>query len=70
MSKQQMRVLLWIGFTALWFVIWFAVKYLLNGTFDVFEALIFFVIFGIIDKGGVDWIVDHYMQKFDENTKE
>lgn len=66
MSKQQWRVVLWIGFTALWFAVWFGVKYLLNGTIDVIEALIFFVIFGLIDKGGVDWIVDRYMKDHED----
>lgn len=62
MTTQQKKVALWIGFTVLWFVVWFAVKFLLNGSFDIWEGLIFFVIFGLIDKYGVDYIVNRTMQ--------
>ena len=66
MSKQQWKVVLWIAFTALWFAVWFGIKYLLNGGFDLIEGLFFFVIFGLISKEGVGWIVDRYMKDHED----
>lgn len=62
MTKQEKKIGLWIAFAALWFVIWFGMKYFLHASFDLWEGIIFFVIFGVLDKHGVSWIVDKYME--------
>lgn len=66
MSRNTLRIILWIFFTALWFGIWYGVKLLIHGSTDLFEAMIFFVIFGLLDSKGVDWIVNRVMDESNE----
>ena len=68
MSRKTLRIVLWIAFTALWFVVWFGTNFLIHGTTDIWEAVFFFVILGLLDTKGVSWIVDHYMPEDDNES--
>lgn len=57
------------SFTALWFGVWYGTKLLIHGSMDSFEALFFFVIFGLLDSKGVDWIVNRVMGEPDETSQ-
>lgn len=66
MSRNTLKIILWIAFTALWFGIWYGTKLLIHGSTDTVEALICFVIFGLLDSKGVDWIVNRVMHEPEE----
>lgn len=70
MTKKQLKVVLWIAFTALFFGIFFGVSYLLSHSINWIEAILFFTIFGLLDKKGIGYIVDYYTSKFNKASKD
>lgn len=69
MSKKQLKVVLWIAFTALFFIVFCGVDYLIAGRIDWRMAFFFFIIFGLLDKKGIGYMVDYYYEKFEGKTK-
>lgn len=69
MSSKQLKIVLWIVFTVLFFVIFCGVEYLLAGSIDWPMAIFFFIVFGLLDKKGISFMVDHYGAKFEDKTK-
>ena len=63
MSEKALRIILWIAFTALFFVIFCGVQYLISGEIDGVMALIFFVVVGLVDKKGIGYLVEYYTSK-------
>ena len=63
MSKNTLKIVLWIAFTLLFFVIFCGVSYLISGSPDFVSALVFFVIIGLLDKKGIGYLVDYYSSK-------
>lgn len=61
MSRNTFKIVLWIGFTALFFIIFCGVSYLMSGDIDLPNAIFFFVLMLFIDKQGIPYLVDHFL---------
>lgn len=69
MSKDALKIVLWIAFTVLFFAIFVGVSYLISGSPDWGSAVLFFVIIGVLDKKGIGYLVDYYTSKKDERPE-
>lgn len=63
MNEKRLKVVLWIAFTALFFIIFCGVSYLINGRINPSTAVLFFVIIGVVDERGIGYLVDYYVEK-------
>lgn len=61
MSRDTLKILLWIGFTILFFVVFCGVDYLLTHSIDWDYAVFFFIVLGLLDKKGIAYLVDYYL---------
>ena len=69
MTKKQWKIILWIVFTALFFAVVCGVSYLISHSVDWSMAILFFLVFGLLDKKGVAYLVDHYIPKAGNESK-
>ena len=69
MTKKQWKIILWIVFTALFFAVFCSVSYLISHSVDWSMAILFFLVFGLLDKKGVAYLVDHYIPKAGNESK-
>lgn len=69
MSDKQLKIVLWVVFTALFFVVFCGVSYLISGSPDLPMAIVFFIIIGLLDKQGISYLVDHYSSKIKDKSK-
>ena len=69
MTKKQWKIILWIVFTALFFAVFCGVSYLISHSVDWSMAILFFPVFGLLDKKGVAYLVDHYIPKAGNESK-
>lgn len=70
MSEKQLKVILWIAFTALFFGVFCGVSYLISHSIDWTMAIVFFVVLGLLDKKGIGYLVEHYIAKAKEAHKD
>lgn len=69
MTDKQLKVVLWIVFTALFFGCFCGVSYLFFKSIDWSLAFLFFVVLGLLDKKGIAYLVDHYVSKRNKSSK-
>ena len=70
MSTKQLKIVLWIAFTALFFFVFCGVEYLISHSVDWTLAIVFFVVLGLLDKKGIGYLVDYYISKSDKKSKD
>lgn len=66
MSRNTLKIVLWIAFTVLFFVIFCGMQLLISGKIDWLMAILFFIVLGIVDKKGIGYLVEYYVQKRDD----
>lgn len=69
LTKGQLEAVLWVAFTALFFVIFCSISYVMSGSLDMPTAILFFVLVGLVDKKGIGYLVEYYSEKYEEKTK-
>lgn len=68
MSRNTLKIVLWIAFTVLFFVVFCGVQFFVFGEIDWMMAFLFFIVLGIIDKKGIGYLVEYYVSKRDERA--
>lgn len=63
MTEKQLKMILWIAFTMLFFVVFCGMSYLISHSVDWTMAIVFFVVLGVLDKKGISYLVAHYIAK-------
>lgn len=63
MSEKRLEIVLWVAFTVLFFVVFCGGQFLISGAVDMPTAILFFVVLGLVDKRGIAYLVDYYMEK-------
>lgn len=70
MTEKKLKVILWIAFTMLFFVVFCGMSYLISHSVDWTMAIVFFVVLGVLDRKGINYLVAHYIAKSKKTSED
>ena len=70
MTEKQLKMILWIASTMLFFVVFCGMSYLISHSIVWAMTIVFFVVLGVLDKKGISYLVAHYIAKSKETSED